>query len=111
MSENTWRKELQGENFTMGRKFHPGGKKLGWGEHQEVLFPNGATALVSEKHDMMQAVQIPGKRGNRLYVNGRTHHTKRANVRKGSGLDWTTRKTWTDTAHPFILWQHCKVID
>ncbi len=111
MSENTWRKELQGENFKIGQTLFPGAKPFDRGEHYEVKFSNGALALIDKFTDTMQAVQIPGKRGYRLYVNGQTHYKKWGKFRRGSGIDWTGRKTWTDTAHPFILWQHCKVID
>ena len=72
----TWQEELKGESYRVGRNLHPGGETLGWGEHYEVKFTNGVIALIDKKNDTMQAVQTPGKRGFRLYVNGQTHWKK-----------------------------------
>ena len=104
----TWQEELKNETYKVGRKLHPGGNPLGWGEHYEVKFTNGCIALIDSKRDTMQAVQVPGKRGHRLYVNGQTHWKKWGKFRKGSGIAWTGRKTWTDTHCPWRLWQFCK---
>ena len=108
----TWKEELQNENYTVGNTFKPGEdvlrKYLGWGEHYEVHFDNGAIALVDKRYEHIQAVKVPGKRGHRLHVNGLSHWKKWGTIRKGAGLAWTGRKTWTSLECRWALWQLCK---
>ena len=104
----SWKEELQNENYTVGPMFNPGPNPLGWGEHYEVRFPNGTIALVDKRYEHIQAVKVPGKRGHRLHVNGLSHWKKWGSIKKGAGLAWTGRKTWTSLQCRWALWQLCK---
>lgn len=112
MANQTWQEHLQDETYTVGNTLRPGedrsGKYLGWGEHYEVHFANGSIALVDKRHDSVQAVRVPGKRGYRLHVNGQSHWRKWGRFNKGAGIAWTGRKGWNTLDCPWRLWQYCK---
>ena len=117
--ELTWRGAMEGETFFEGSLFTPDGAEphpiAGIQQYREVCFASGAIALVHSRADKngavwetMDAVKIPGKRGYRLFVNGKSHYKKWGRTCKGIGLVWAGRKTWNKDHAEAALWDMCR---